>query len=1399
MAMTAEAIIFAINSAIRLGRNAQRAYAKSLTSKSIVLPLPKFSGTPNAFTAQSFFDDTDERTGGAQYLAKMERLQDIHERFKNGVGDQVPTSEELDRYVDAYAQLSTLVEQEATADFQSGLDDRRINADELVALLSIRQYAHDKSKHTKPLQMVAGTLVEIGIDYFNRIPGALNEQSATGKALKHFLKAFDDLEFSSNAALQQQSRKIVPQLFIAAAETISDLGQEVTNDPKIQSFLQAAGKGIAEDLFHRLGQITDPDNQDEAVNWGRFLLRSTVANSGNYVFSAPREFFDTNSGASALIKATSSVLLDAILQDPDKLDIKGGLNADTLDRLLETSFSVIAEHPQLIHNRNGFKEIVVGVSSALKDYDFRRPDLFPELVRLVLEQTGNNLMLFRQDNGDQGPGSQDGKDLLIRAVQLILAELSKPVADGQWRPRLSKSQLLFVTEQLLEEVVSNPGWIEREVDGRPLLAAVIRATIDGLAHIPADQRLSAETFEWLLQLNLRTVAANELVLEKIKWSNDQEEEVVLQQALSLVFAFVFHKDRTTAGDRYELLAELLDYVMDVIVSRHPNKRGLVLIDLILSPDNGIDYSGGFNREWANALLDAALDTLAAHPELISRKEALGEIIAGIASALNASSFKDSDILIELVRLSLENTALNAHLVVGAEADQSEYLLVIFIRELLLAISEKEDPDATWQPDLTPAEALAIIDRMVEELIQHPEWIVRGPDGQVIFRDVLSALRSALKNLPAGQAISPELLEYLIILCLHAAVTSQAVLNKIPWGSDAEKRTILEHALSLVCNFVFKELRISGGERLERFAELVEYVLEVILIYHPDEKGLLLVQLILFGEDDLDYSLGFDDELLTDVIESALRVFEQHPDLVSQQTAVQTIVSDMAGSLDASDFRQKGVLPDLVRLALDTTALNAQLVVDAETDSPRFLVVIAIQDLLGHLTTTDADSKWRPQLSGDDLFLLTESLLDEVIENPHWVVPTSKTQPTVWQQVLTAVLDALALLPEGTRLSPSTLENLIMLSLQTAATSPQVLEKIKWASDEEEKAIINRVYALLISHVYPPNSETGPERVERFLELLDFVLEVIIGQYPDKRALLLVQLLFFDSEVDLSRGFHEELAEELVEAGLGILDAHPELVTQEEIFQKILRDTSRALRASKVPIEHLWPEFIRLVLFYGAGHLDRLMKLSPNSPRILLAVALEQTLRAITQPPSRGRWRPKLTGEQILEIVEVVLATVIDRPEWINSDKLIQTTLEAIFISLGELKRGQSLPFETISFLVSAGLEAVGTRQHLVLTVVEPDGGKKQVVLEYTLSGLFIELYDENGGTAGAWTLTEMETLHTLVTAMLLRLAAGPADQQIADLMLDKIRQALQQINNNLSFALEDLIAEIDEVEPISTP
>jgi len=789
--MTAEAIIFAINSAIRLGRNAQRAYSLSLSSKAIVLPLPKFSGTPNAFTAQRFFD-SEEADGGARFIARMERLQAIHQRFKSAAGADFPTDEELEKYVESFVSLSALQAQEANPDFKDGLNDNRINSDELVALLSIRQYTYAGAKHTSPLQLVAGTIVEIGIDYFNKIPGALNQQSATGRTLQHFLRAFDDLPLSDNARLQAQSRKIVPQLFIAAAETLTDFSNHLINDPKIQSFVQAAGSGIAQDLNTRLLEIADDDHQDEAINWGRFLLRSTIANSGHYVFAAPGQFFKTNSGASALITATSTVLLDAILKDPDQLQIKAGLNAETLDRLLRSSFTVLAEHPQLIHHNNGFQEVVTGVSSALKDYNFRRPDLFPELVRLVLENTGKNLHLFWQNEADDDHSphqAREAQGLLIQTVQLILQELSQPVDAGNWRPHLSKSQLLTVTEELLDKVVSSPDWVTREVGGKPLLAAVVRATVDGLANIPRDERLSAHSFLQLLELNLRTVATNELVLQKIKWSAGEPEKAVLQQALSLVFAFTFDRQRTTTGDRYTLLTDLLDYVLDVIISRHPDHRGLQLVDLILASGLQLDDAGGFNRRLANSLLDAALDALATHPTLISKDKALGEIVAGVASALNASSFKDSHILAELVRLSLEATARNAQLLVHTAPGKASFLVVLALQDLLTQLSTQKT-NGRWRPQLTDGQLLVVVEKVLERIVARPDWA--GPNK--LIQVTLQAIYTALGELRSDQPLPFETFSLLIQAGLDAVGQRQALVLHIVTAAGGRQQLVLEYAL-----------------------------------------------------------------------------------------------------------------------------------------------------------------------------------------------------------------------------------------------------------------------------------------------------------------------------------------------------------------------------------------------------------------------------------------------------------------------------------------------------------------------------------------------------------------------------------------------------------------------------
>ncbi|NUN99638.1 MAG: hypothetical protein HUU01_03370, partial [Saprospiraceae bacterium] len=414
--LTAEAIVFAINSAIKLGRNIQRAYAKNLKSKELVLPLPTFDGDPNPMRAEEFFSKDDENTGGRQFVRRIERLGKLHE-------DQMTvglSSVEALEYVRYYELFWVLLKED-----QIKADDTRIHTEDMVALLRIRQWETGKEPPTSPLQLVAGTLVEIGIDYFNQVPGALNAGSSYGRIMRSFLAAIDEVTFSDAVEFKTSAERIVPKLFITAAEAIGELSSEISADPKVQAFIKATSKGIAQDIFKRAKEGGD---EDEAIQWGQMLLRSMVKNAGEYVFQSADELLGANEGQALLIQSTGMAFLEVILDAPnDKFNIKGAFTTDTLDKVVRAALGAVAECPELIERKHqGIKAIISGVARTLAAHPVlkNRPDLLPELVRLILEHTAQNLDLL------WGPAEANGEHLLFMGLQQILAEISRPPLEG---------------------------------------------------------------------------------------------------------------------------------------------------------------------------------------------------------------------------------------------------------------------------------------------------------------------------------------------------------------------------------------------------------------------------------------------------------------------------------------------------------------------------------------------------------------------------------------------------------------------------------------------------------------------------------------------------------------------------------------------------------------------------------------------------------------------------------------------------------------------------------------------------------------------------------------------------------------------------------------------------------
>ncbi len=1111
ISLAAEAVIFAINSAIKMGRNAQRAYAKSIKAKSIILPLPKFTGQPTGSKAAEFFSTDDLREGGFQFLEKIERLKTLHDKFDL---QGLPTPEE-EEYVEYYKQLFEVLRE----DRESGLREDRIDSSDLVALLRIRQWETGKEPRNSPVKLLAGTLVEIGIDYFNQVPGALNAQSSFGQSMKHFLTALDDVNFEEIAEFKELAEQITPKLFVAAAETVGALSEHMASDPKVQLFIQSVSKGIADDIFTRSQNA--PDNSP--AHWGQLMLRSLIKNGGNYVFNTPADLLNTNKGVTDLIQSTGKVLMEAILDDPDKLHLKDGFNIDSLDRLVKTSLTVLADHPELVSGREGFRDIVIGVSNAMASAGIKdRPDLLPELARSILEHTAGNLDVVL-DSPKAG-----GKHLLVMTIREFLQALTAtpppPHADG-WKPTLSKPQIVGIAQNLLDEVVRNPEWVTEVTHEKTVLRTVLDATFNALASLPKNERLNADVVGFLLQNNIRAVATCQGLCEKITLMPENQEVVILNKGLDLVFSFVFTDKRVRPSERINMLTELSGFVVGSLLTKHPDSRGIQLIDLLLFKDSPIDFSHGFNRQLADQFID-----------------------------------------------------------------------------------------------------------------------------------------------------------------------------------------------------------------------------------------------------------------------SGLRILREYPALATSSDPLQRILSGVASALDASSFRQPGMFKELARLTLEHTGRNTRFIITSDTDEPRYLLVFALESLLAKLSAREDNQVWSPKLNGTEAVNIVQDTFDFLLQHPKMVTgPTPKD--TVFSAVVNSVFNALASVPPQHRFSGDSLNRMLQSALRATARSPELLSKIKWASGEVESNILNKLLDIVFAYTFNQEARAA-DRIDTLDNLMEYVLDYMASKYSDQRLVMILQMVLYEEPgFRPIRRFQAGEAEGLIQAAFKVFAAHPDLVTRNDIIQKIVGDVADSLKATPVFPPDLFRELVRATLETTSENIHLLSGVSAESPRYLLADAIGQCLQCLSQPGG-DRWKPEFRQGLVLSVVNNVLGVVVQNPDWVKN-KVAQVALESIFNSLDAIPAKRSLPLEVVRNFISTGLKAVSFRLQWVVEVVKQGGNKKRLALNYAMNGLFLELYDENNQSAGTWTLTQGEVVTQVLDHYLQGLSDAPVTRDSVDGSLHIIREALEDINTNSGFSIDELLMELE--------
>lgn len=566
-----DVVLFAIQSGIRLGKQIQRAYVDNLKSRGLVLPLPDFPARADWTSALNYFEGT-----GSVHVEDNPRIATLLDKAQQGT----LTPEEKEEFSSLHQQGKAIDNAERGDYLGSG-----ITAEDMRALFRVRQWREGEDPNPTALKRIAGTVIEIAVDYFANMPGALNGNSAHSIALKGFLIAIDDVNFVDTPV-----EEISAELLVAAIETISETPELLTADEKAQELIESVTKGIASDVKDRIEEIRsdeigDLEAEERIRGWGELIFRSVLSNASETVLSNPTKFLGTAEGAeSAMVTSVGRALMDVILTDSTEvIRLEALFSRDAVDKIVKAALNTLGDHPELLGTSNeGLRNILSQVAKDLAASSrVLDPDILPEMMRLVLEKTSRNLDIL----WPTGDGPEPVQHLLVTACKEVLETLAQATEDNVWRVRLTKGQIVEVLETVLDEVIENPDWILKEAQQlSPLLRDALEGALEALSQRPLGTELGIQ----ILRSVIKAVALRREFVEIVPIGDGDQKKRLVSLALDAIFDAILGGDASTNASwvlaRSEFLKSLVQEFLNKLAKEGVSQSKIAELKRVLSEE-----------------------------------------------------------------------------------------------------------------------------------------------------------------------------------------------------------------------------------------------------------------------------------------------------------------------------------------------------------------------------------------------------------------------------------------------------------------------------------------------------------------------------------------------------------------------------------------------------------------------------------------------------------------------------------------------------------------------------------------------------------------------------------------------------------------------------------------------
>jgi len=277
----------------------------------------------------------------------------------------------------------------------------------------------------------------------------------------------------------------------------------------------------------------------------------------------------------------------------------------------------------------------------------------------------------------------------------------------------------------------------------------------------------------------------------------------------------------------------------------------------------------------------------------------------------------------------------------------------------------------------------------------------------------------------------------------------------------------------------------------------------------------------------------------------------------------------------------------------------------------------------------------------------------------------------------------------------------------------------------------------------------------------------------------LDLVIDNPSLHLDRIFGREGIETVVGASLKTLGEHPEILlkSRNKGLIAILSATATELsRFDRILAPETLPGLTRLILDKSGENLDLVWPDLANNPqKHLLLTAASTTLAVLSRKPTKGKWRPTFSGEDLEFVVESVFDELIENPGWLLNEAgemnaNLRLALEAVFGVL-QSKADPRLSDALAIELMEAVLRAVALRKELLNKIPN----ERRTIVAAAIEAVIATIFKPGLPTRAAWQLVRSETIAGITQVVLERLAAN----RVTPAKVKKIEECMQELVTEL--------------------